>query len=182
MLEQDEAPADDEQRDDVDFDTIMDSDGEEPEDKPAWARRRWSSAALVVAALVGAVVVALATWTWPETGPRGSFVADAELVGMTSNVGNAIATVSDQDGRLVLRIDALDVPDAADGYAQVWLADEDLQRLLAVGILDAEQVEYLLPGNLDLTTYRMVEITQERYDGDPSLRGRTLWSGELVGE
>ena len=165
--------------DDVDFDTMMDEEGEDEQERPGWARRRWSSAALVVAALVGAVLVALATWTWPDSGAEGDLVAEVELVSLASHVGSAMATVRDVDGRQLLQIEARELSDAADGYAQVWLLDPQLDRFLPIGTLDAESTELWLPSTLDLAAYPIVEVSQETFDGDPGHSGRTLWRGSL---
>lgn len=163
----------------VDFDTFMDEEGEDEGERPGWARRRWSSAALVVAVLLGALVVAVATWSWPDSEGPGDRLAEVELVGLSSTVGDALATVSSVDGRTMLRIDARDLPDVADGYAQVWMLDETLERYVSVGILDAETTELWLPRTLDLTAYPMIEVSQEPFDGDPAHSGRTLWRGQV---
>jgi hypothetical protein len=163
----------------VDFDTFMDEEGEDEGERPGWARRRWSSAALLVAVLLGALVVAVATWTWPDSEGPGDRLAEVELVGLSSTVGDALATVSDVDGRRMLRIDARDLPDVADGYAQVWMLDETLESYVSVGILDAETTELWLPRTLDLTAYPIIEVSQEPFDGDPAHSGRTLWRGQV---
>jgi Anti-sigma-K factor rskA len=163
----------------VDFDTFMDEEGEDEGERPGWARRRWSSAALLVAVLLGALVVAVATWTWPDSEGPGDRLAEVELVGLSSTVGDALATVSDVDGRPMLRIDARDLPDVADGYAQVWMLDEALEGYVSVGILDAETTELWLPRTLDLTAYPIIEVSQEPFDGDPAHSGRTLWRGQV---
>lgn len=182
-----EEPADEDEPDDeyddrhrhMDFDTFMEEEGEAEGERPGWARRRWSSAALVVATLLGALVVAVATWSWPDTGVRGEPFAEVELVGLSSTVDDALATLSDVDGRRMLRIDASELPDVADGFAQVWVLDRALDRYVPVGILDNETTELWFPATLDLSAYPIIEVSQEPFDGDPAHSGRTLWRGEL---
>jgi hypothetical protein len=166
----------------TDFGTFMDEEGEEQGERPAWATRRWSSAALLVAALAGAVVVAIATWSWPDTGVQGERIAEVELVGLSSTVDGAVATVSEVDGHRMLRIEAGELPDVADGFAQVWLLDQSLEKSIPVGVLGAEVTELWLPDTLNVRSYPMVEVSQEPFDGDPAHSGRTLWRGELVFE
>lgn len=177
----DEDDLDDDRRDGhTDFDTFMEEEGEDQGERPRWATRRWSSAALVVAALLGAVLVAIATWSWPDTGVKGELVAETELVGLSSTVDGALATVSEVDGRRMLRIEAGDLPDVADGFAQVWVLDQSLDKSVPIGVLGAEVTELWLPDTLNLTSYPIVEVSQEPFDGDPAHSGRTLWRGELV--
>lgn len=166
---------------DVDFDTFLDEEGEEDAGRPAWARRRWSLVSVVLAAVIGGLVVALATWTWPSMG-GGTVVAEAELVRLGSSAeGTAVATVSESEDGRVLRIQTEGLPDIADGYIQVWLTNAEQGRFLAVGVMAQAHGEFPLPSTFNLESFPNVELTEELYDGDPSHGGRVQWQGDLRG-
>lgn len=159
-----------------DFETILE-DGEEDSGKPAWARRRWSLVTVILAAVAGGLVVALATWTWPSV-DSGRVVAEVEMVRTGSGTGTAVATISENDDGRVLRIHTEEFPDIADAYIQVWLTNPAEDAYYAVGVLTTERGEFGLPSTLDLSKYPSIELAEEILDGDPGHGGRVQWRGD----
>lgn len=89
------------------------------------------------------------------------------------------AQVLERDGRQVLRVDLDEVPDAQDGYLEVWLLRPDVSGLVTLGVLDAAQEEFVLPAGLDLGEFPVVDISREHLDGDPGHGGDSLVRGEV---
>lgn len=178
--------AGDDEFDDESFEEYLEDEGEDAGRGPAWARGRWSTAALVATGVAGALVAALiygvATWTWPGDGESGEIVGRVDLVPMASYVGNARALVIERDDQVVLRIEAQDLPDTVDSYNQVWLLDSENGAELAipVGIMDSTRSEWSLPSTLDWSgRVPVVAVTQELYDGNPGPSSPRLWLGRF---
>ena len=56
----------------------------------------------------------------------------------------------------------------ADGFYEVWLADKATKKMLSVGVLDAtDHGTFDIPDGLDLTEYRVVDVSLESFDGNP---------------
>ncbi|MFY1655189.1 anti-sigma factor [Solwaraspora sp. WMMB762] len=149
--------------------------------RPRRRARRWAplvtALAAAIAGVVGTVtVVRLVTPAEPDP----DVVASAALAAF----GDAPADAAGQarvfdDGRLHLHVSGL--PRAA-GYYQVWLIDPDTMQMFPVGTLaDTADVLMPLPTNVDLDAYRLVDVSAEEYDNDPTHSGQSLLRGTLSG-
>lgn len=146
-------------------------------------RRRFSTAALLAACAASAVVAAsVAVLLASQLGasPRATDVANAVLDPLESSVSvaPARAEVVERDGQRVLIVDVDSLPQV-DGYLDVWLLDGDAQQMVSLGVMDAESTQLALPPGLDLTTYPIVDVSIEPYDGDPTHSGNSIWRGSL---
>lgn len=143
---------------------------------------RWSTPALVAAAVAGAVAVGVTTTLWPSGEGGGTPLAATELTALTSEVEGAdvVAEVLQRDGRQVLVLDTELVPKVDQGSLEVWLATPDVSGLVPLGVLDAERQEFVLPTGLDLATYPVVDVSREPLDGDPGHGGDSIWRGVLA--
>ncbi|WP_326555048.1 anti-sigma factor [Micromonospora sp. NBC_01813] len=145
-------------------------------------RRRWGAAVTAVAAATAGVVatIAVVRAVAPDPAADPTVVASAALAafGSTPQGAGGEARVF-ADGRLHLHTAGLPrVP----GYYQVWLIDPDTMRMVPVGTLgDAADVLMPLPTNVDLDTYRLVDVSAEEYDDDPTHSGDSLLRGTLSG-
>jgi hypothetical protein len=55
------------------------------------------------------------------------------------------------------------------GYYEVWLLDERTNSMVAVGALGENgQGTFTMPAGLDMAGYSVVDVSAERYDGDPA--------------
>ena len=89
------------------------------------------------------------------------------------------ATVLDSVDGQVVRVDARGLP-AGDGFYEVWLLDEGLTKLVALGALPAGSVgTFTIPPGMSIVDYPVVDISLESYDGDPSHSKNSLMRGEL---
>jgi len=144
----------------------------------------WGVAA--VAAAAGALVGGAVVWSAVDRGSGSSgtteqFVAQAVLAPLpgkeVSSPGEA--TVLDSADGQVVRVDARSLP-ANDGFYEVWLLDEELTKLVALGALPAGSVgTFTIPPGMSVAEYPVVDISLESYDGDPSHSKNSLMRGEL---
>lgn len=135
-------------------------------------------------ALVGAaaaVVIVAGVWTSVSLlTPRPQIVAEATLDGFPSwqgAAGEAVLEKVDGHRRVVVTLDA-SVP--ADGYREVWLIASDGSALVSLGVLDGATGEFAVPDDVDLSTFTLVDISQEETGGDPGHSGDSIVRGELT--
>ncbi|MHA7862438.1 anti-sigma factor domain-containing protein [Tessaracoccus sp. Y36] len=108
-------------------------------------------------------------------------VASAELAPLADDATPAAARLVDGGDGLVLVVEA-PVFDAKEAdYFEVWLINEDLQRMVSVGILepDGEQRFPVTQRLLD-EGYTIVDISRELFDDAPTHSGDSLVRGELT--
>lgn len=144
--------------------------------------RRWVPVVTAIAAAIAGVVgtVTVVRLVSPPPPAGSDVVASAALAAFGDAPADAAgeARVFD-DGRLHLHVAGLPRPA---GYYQVWLIDPDTMQMFPVGTLaDAADVLMPLPTNVDLDAYRLVDVSAEEYDNDPSHSGQSLLRGTLSG-
>lgn len=161
-----------------DLDDLLDED-EEPQGRRGLTTPARVWAALAGAFVLGALVAALAGLLGGSTVDDGDRVAFTELVGMDSSVEDTEVELLESDDGRILRFFPAEMPDVADGYAQVWLTDNQGSRQVPLGVLEEGRTDVTVPATLDLSSYAVVEVSLESYDGDPGHGGRTLWRGQL---
>jgi anti-sigma-K factor RskA len=54
------------------------------------------------------------------------------------------------------------------GFHEVWLADAQAQRMVALGVLEGTSGTFAVPDGVSLQAYPLVDISLEPYDGDPA--------------
>ncbi|MEY2849392.1 MAG: hypothetical protein RI885_2059 [Actinomycetota bacterium] len=142
------------------------------------ARRRWIpllAAAAVVAISGGIAATVVLTGERPAT-----VLADVPL--------EALPDWGDARGEAVLEQSAdgtrevvvnVDLPTGTDGYREVWLLTPDLSGLISIGVLTGDEATFALPDDVDLTEYSVVDVSEERLDGDPAHSGDSIVRGTL---
>lgn len=140
---------------------------------------RWP---LLAAAAVGALVAWLGTQVL-GAGPGASevVVADGTLAELP-DAGEPVegtAQVVAVDGEQRLRVEVAELPDAGEGYLEVWLLRPDLSGMVTVGVISGTSAEFSLPAGVDLADYAVVDISREALDGDPAHGGQSVVRGEL---
>jgi hypothetical protein len=140
---------------------------------PRWA----TTAATGLAAAAVAVAATLAVTL--QRDPAPDVVASAPLAayGTTPKTAHGEAQVL-SDGELRLRV--ADLPPVP-GYYQVWLIDPDTLTMFSVGVVaNGSDVLMSLPPNVDLSRYRVVDVSAEAYDNNQAHSGDSLLRGELT--
>lgn len=117
-----------------------------------------------------------------STGSTPTVAAKADLApypgGPTGVRGSA--TVHDTDSGSRVSIRATNLP-LRNGYYEVWLYDPQADKMVAIGTLPRSgQVELPVPPGLDVTSYHVVDVSAQDYNGNPAhqqsvLRGGLRW-------
>lgn len=140
------------------------------------------AAACLLGGLVGGLVVAQLV---EDPGPSGTdqasrTISRADLDSPepdSARVGTA--SLVERDGELRLRVE-LDPQPPDGGYLELWLIDEDLQQMVAVGVLrDVPTQEFAVPRDLIDRGYVVVDVSREQYDEDPTHSGVVVGRGTL---
>lgn len=143
---------------------------------------RWSTWALVAASVVGALTGGALVAAVGSTGDGDvtrEAVATTELEALVDSAGTGDARVVRTDDGLVLRLSAASLPEDDDGFYEVWLLDEQAQRMVPLGILTGTEGDFALPAGLDLGQFPVVDVSAEPLDGDPAHSGNSLLRGSL---
>jgi hypothetical protein len=151
-----------------------------PPARPIVQKAPWLKAALVGA--LAAVVAAVGTWVIlrPEPPVPPAVVASAQLAAFGNTPAQAKGSAQVLSGGR-LAVDAANLPSAGTGYYEVWLIDPDTSQMFSVGVLGADSRATLpLPTNVDLTRYRLVDVSAEQYDNQPTHSGNSLLRGTLT--
>ncbi|NAZ88574.1 anti-sigma factor, partial [Kineococcus indalonis] len=120
----------------------------------------------------------------PTSGPTadpgaGAVLASAALLPLGGDgAAGGEATVARVDGHRRLDVGVRDVAAAGDGVLEVWLLDPD-GGLLSLGTLTGERLDVALPEAVDLSRFRVVDVSREPLDGDPGHSSDSVLRGEL---
>ena len=116
----------------------------------------------------------------PGTDGQGAVVAAADLIALDSEAPRGEARAVRSDDSITLRVRARSLGDD-DGFHEVWLINVDGTRMVALGVLAEGDVgEFAVPRGLLDEGYRIVDISVEPDDGDPTHSGVSLARGELT--
>ena len=67
-----------------------------------------------------------------------------------------------------------------DGFYEVWLLNSSADKLISLGTLGADDVgSFPVPGDLDVATFPVVDVSREPLDGDPSHSADSVVRGTL---
>jgi hypothetical protein len=149
----------------------------------ARVRRSWSTSVLVAASVASlAVGVGLSTVVTRDSpgapAPTTQVVAAASLAALPDHTGSGEAQIVTRDGTDYLKIDATDLSQG-DGFYEVWLIDPATMQMVGLGALDSPEGLFPIPDGLDLSKYRLVDVSLEPMDGKPTHSGDSIVRGEL---
>lgn len=146
----------------------------------------WLASAAAVAALVAGLGVGRLSVGEPEAAPvepepTGSVLAATALTALDSDAPRgAVEAVNDADDVVTVSVRATELGDEP-GFHEVWLINVDGERMVALGILARSDIgTFEVPRRLIEEGYRIVDISVEPADGDPTHSGVSLARGELV--
>jgi hypothetical protein len=132
-----------------------------------WKRRTalLTAAAAVVGVLAGVVGAGLVRSSGPED---SSVVATAELKPLSAASASGTASMHRSAAGESLSVQITGLRQVPDGFYEVWLADTQTKKMISVGVLDAsDRGSFDVPAGLDLTEYRVVDVSLEAFDGNP---------------
>lgn len=150
------------------------------------SRRRpslgWLAAACAAGVLVGAGgLLAVDSLRGPEVEPS-RLVASAELDTLDTGLRRGEATVSEQQGKVVLDVSTTSLEGGQDGFVEVWLINRDGKRLVSVGVLGegARSGSFMISQRLLDEGYVVVDISREQFDDQPQHSGDSIVRGSLT--
>lgn len=150
--------------------------------RPASRRepRRWLASAAAAVLLIGAYAAGRLT-SRPDPTPAAPVVAKATLSSLdgATRLGEAEVVTTSSGLTLRLHVDN-DVPDPSSGYVEVWLINADLTRMISVGALGSgRDTQLVVPASAIEAGYRIVDLSNERYDDEPAHSGDSIMRGKL---
>ena len=132
-----------------------------------------------LAASIAAVLTVVGVWSFVRA-PQSVEIASATLAAFPDHPGaKGTALVTElSDGERTLTV-SLDDSDDGDGFREVWLITADASALVSLGELEGREGTFVVPAEVDLSDYVLVDVSQEPLDGDPTHSGDSIVRGEL---
>jgi hypothetical protein len=140
-----------------------------------------AAAALVVGAAGGVVGSRLMGEQSPPAGQQRDqqVVAQVELANLKPRVtdasGSASVVNTPAGRRLVLDVSKL--PPTPGHFYEVWLIDNDVKKMVSLGVLDGSTGQFAIPNGVDVSAYPIVDVSVQEpgnpaHSGDSVLRGK----------
>jgi hypothetical protein len=154
-------------------------------------RKRWR---LVLAAAVALVVlaagVAIGRGVGAPSGPAGgelptsTIVAQLRPIGALDPAGSGTLTATEHAGVRTMAVHLTGVPDTAGAdYLEVWLMNGAGSEIVALGALTPDGTGYTgsftVPSNLPMAQLDLIDVSAERYDGNPGHSGVSILRGSI---
>ncbi len=148
---------------------------------PTWAAGLAAGVALVAGLGLGRITGGNEVPEAIDPSPtQGAVVAAADLRALDSESARGVASVVRAEDTITLRVEASSLGES-DGFHEVWLINVDGTRMVALGVLaSGDTGEFQVPTGLIEEGYRIVDISVEPEDGDPTHSGVSLARGELA--
>lgn len=134
--------------------------------------RRWRRLALPVAAAVVGVAAGLGIGALLSAQPSGPVVAQLAPVDGESTGTGRVELVDGGEAR-TMRVSVDGIAGTAGGdYLEAWLMDSSGTRLVSLGALRPDgprfRGDFTVPADLPMAEFGTVDISAERWDGDPT--------------
>lgn len=158
-------------------------------DSAARPRSRWRTLGVPIAAAVAGIAAGIAigyALAPVAAAPPSTLLATLRPIGSADPAAAGTVDGGARDGaqQLVIRIQGVSNTEGGD-YLEAWLIAPDGSRLVSLGALtrdpdgQAYQGEFVVPGNLPMTEFNTVDISAERWDGNPAHSHVSLLRGSL---
>jgi hypothetical protein len=169
------------------------TDGASIRSVDARARRRSSprrirtglAAAAASVALLAGLGIGLGVGRGPAPAPQAAPVVRLGPVGFADPTATGTAAMVDSDGDQKMVVELRGVTDLAGGdYLEAWLMDATGSRLVPLGALARHGEEFrgdfTVPAGLPVREYDRVDVSAERFDGNPGHSTVSLLRGNLA--
>ena len=151
--------------------------------------RRWSRrglARVAAAAVVGlGLGVGVGLGVGGSDGPKPTPVVELGPVGFADPTASGTAAMVDRNGDTRMVVELRGVTNLAGGdYLEAWLMDSTGGRLLPLGALarhgEEFRGEFTIPAGLPTGEYDRVDVSAEKFDGNPGHSAVSLLRGDLA--
>lgn len=148
-------------------------------------RARWRRLAVPVAAAVLGVAAGLGIGAVLTAPPEATVVARLGPVGSLAPAGSGTVELVGRTGERAMVVRLAGVTDSAGGqYLEVWLMDRAGRRLVSLGVLardgDGYRGQFTVPADLPMDDFGVIDVSAERWDGDPGHSTVSLLRGDLT--
>jgi anti-sigma-K factor RskA len=145
------------------------------------ARRRWwpIAAAAAVIGVVAGIAVGAAWSGFSTSTPEPTVVASATLEAFPGWTANGDAVLEEDDDGVTSIVVDLDADVPSDQIREVWLIRSDASGLVSLGLLSGSSGRFVVPANIDLDEFTLVDVSAEPVDGDPGHSGASIVRGTL---
>jgi hypothetical protein len=134
----------------------------------------------VAAAAVGIVVGGGAVAVIGSTTTSDQLVASTTLGPIDDSGFAGTASIEKGTGGASLTVDVPGLPAVADGYYEVWMATPDTATMVAIGTMrPGEPATFSLPPGLDPSTFPVVDVSVEHFDGQAGHSAISVVRGQL---
>ena len=139
---------------------------------------------LVVAVAAAAAVVALvaaggAVWVaLTPSAPTVLATAQLDALPQWPTASGSARLERLADGSRVVRV-TLDAPVDDGGFREAWLITSDASALVSLGVMRDDSATFAVPDGIDTSSYDLVDVSEEAFDGDPAHSGDSIVRGAL---
>ena len=142
-------------------------------------RRRLVVAVAAAAAVVALVAAGGAVWVaLTPSAPTVLATAQLDALPQWPTASGSARLERLADGSRVVRV-TLDAPVDDSGFREAWLITSDASALVSLGVMRDGSATFAVPDGIDTSSYDLVDVSEEAFDGDPAHSGDSIVRGAL---
>jgi len=142
-------------------------------------RRRLVVAVAAAAAVVALVAAGGAVWVaLTPSAPTVLATAQLDALPQWPTASGSARLERLADGSRVVRV-TLDAPVDDGGFREAWLITSDASALVSLGVMRDGSATFAVPDGIDTSSYDLVDVSEEAFDGDPAHSGDSIVRGAL---
>ena len=142
-------------------------------------RRRLVVAVAAAAAVVALVAAGGAVWVaLTPSAPTVLATAQLDALPQWPTASGSARLERLADGSRVVRV-TLDAPVDDGGFREAWLITSDASALVSLGVMRDDSATFAVPDGIDTSSYDLVDVSEEAFDGDPAHSGDSIVRGAL---
>ena len=120
------------------------------------------------------------TLAWQQFTSNDTVISSAPLEPLPAWSGAAgVATLEEDAAGNKILVITMETPRPVDGIQQVWLADSTATKMTPIGPLSQPGQRFVLPEDLDVSRFPLIDISVQQPGGDPAHSGNSIVRGTL---